>query len=302
LGYFWMFQIQFKENGGQAVDRCFTYDGTIEGFLSVCLRCITDRKRPHDIRPDFMIRGTRDEDRYIYVRSDFRRADRLYRYMGSCASAEVQQMIYDCFLTSLPRMELDLFDFICEAIRRGGSVTEDYSNEPIKRIQLAIRDLYRESQSVIDSLVFYKEGAEGAGGGVSVAELNPRNCVLPVLRRRILSNPSYDDLLVFDRRHYLLLFRHDSCDDLLDIRHLPIPPSRGPREVYSTFWPYIESDRLPMCSPLVAGRRESLCKSSGSHVPGKSNVPDNLNVSGRARINVIGGDNADGLTPLWRIA
>ena len=179
--------------------------------------------------------------------------------MGQCASAELQQMITDCFLTSLPRMELDLYELISRGIRFGACITEDYEDETMNRIQMAIRDLYRESQTIIQALDVRREG------GVSVMSLNPRNCVLPLIRNRILNDPGYDDLLAYDRRHCLLLMRNGCEDDLLDIRRLPIPDVRNTHEVFETFWPY------------VTGGMEVQCRR-------------------------IGGRGADSLSPLWRIA
>lgn len=239
----------------------FTYDGTIEGLLSVYLKCIAMKVRPLDIKPEFMVRGKPFEERYLFVRTNVAQADRLYRYMGQCASAELQQMITDCFLTSLPRMELDLYELISRGIRFGACITEDYEDETMNRIQMAIRDLYRESQTIIQALDVRREG------GVSVMSLNPRNCVLPLIRNRILNDPGYDDILAYDRRHCLLLLRNGSEDDLLDIRRLPIPVVRDAHEVYETFWPY------------VTGGREVNCRGIGNRSRG-----------------------ADSLTPLWHIA
>ena len=237
----------------------FTYDGTIEGLLSVYLKCIAMKVRPLDIKPEFMVRGKPFEERYLFVRTNVAQADRLYRYMGQCASAELQQMIMDCFLTSLPRMELDLYELISRGIRFGACITEDYEDETMNRIQMAIRDLYRESQTIIQALDVRREG------GVSVMSLNTRNCVLPLIRNRILNDPGYDDLLAYDRRHCLLLMRNGCEDDLLDIRRLPIPDVRNTHEVFETFWPY------------VTGGMEVQCRR-------------------------IGGRGADSLSPLWRIA
>ena len=225
----------------------FTYDGTLEGLLSVYLKCIAMKVRPLDIRPEFMVKGKPFEERYMYVRTNAAQADRLYRYMGQCASAELQQMILDCFLTSLPRMELDLYELIARGIRFGACVTEDYEDETMHRIQMAIRDLYRESQTIIGSLGFREEE------GVAVTMLNPRNCVLPLIRKRLLNDPAYDDILAYDKRHYLLLMRNGSEDELLDIHRLPIPYVNDPREVYDTFWPYVTGDRSVNCRPVGRG-------------------------------------------------
>ncbi len=225
----------------------FTYDGTLEGLLSVYLKCIAMKVRPLDIRPEFMVKGKPFEDRYMYVRTNLPLADRLYRYMGQCASAEVQQMITDCFLTSLPRMELDLYELISRGIRFGAKVAEDYEDETMRRIQMAIRDLYRESQSLVQAIDFRKESE------VAVTMLNPRNCVLPLIRKRILNDPSYDDILAYDKRHFLLLMRNGSEDDLIDIRRLPIPPVQDPRDIYETFWPYVTGERDVACQKIGRG-------------------------------------------------
>lgn len=239
----------------------FTYDGTIEGLLSVYLKCIAMKVRPLDIKPEFMARGKPFEERYMFVRTNAAQADRLYRYIGQCASAEIQQMMMDCFLTSLPRMELDLYELMSRAIRFGASISEDYEDETMRRIQMAIRDLYRESQTLLQTMAFRREG------DVSVMSLNPRNCVLPLIKNRILNDPEYDDILAYDRRHYLLLMRNGSENDIIDIRRLPIPVVRSEHEVYEAFWPYI---------------------TGGLDVPCRG-------VTGRSR-------SADGLDPLWRIA
>ena len=191
-----------------------------------------------------MVKGKPFEDRYMYVRTNLPLADRLYRYMGQCASAEVQQMITDCFLTSLPRMELDLYELISRGIRFGAKVAEDYEDETMRRIQMAIRDLYRESQSLVQAIDFRKESE------VAVTMLNPRNCVLPLIRKRILNDPSYDDILAYDKRHFLLLMRNGSEDDLIDIRRLPIPPVQDPRDIYETFWPYVTGERDVACQKI----------------------------------------------------
>ena len=240
----------------------FTYDGTFEGLLSVYIKCIAMKVRPLDIRPDFMVNGKPYEERYLFVRTNAPQADRLYRYIGQCASAEIQQMMIDCFLTSLPRMETDLYELVSRAIRFGACISEDYEDETMNRIQMAIRDLYRESQTLVQAMDWRREGR------VAVTSINPRNCVLPLIKNRILNDPGYDDILAYDRRHFLLLMRNGSENDIIDIRHLPVPDVRDAHEVYEAFWPYVTGE---------------------------------MNVTGR----ITGKDQirgADSLDPLWRIA
>ena len=96
------------------------------------------------------------------------------------ASVDVQQMISDCFLTSLPNKERDIFLLICKALKSGASVAEDYQDEVVKRIHTAVTDLYREVQSYFSEITYTPVN------NVSISVINPRNCILPVLGNSIL--------------------------------------------------------------------------------------------------------------------
>ena len=87
----------------------FCYDGTLEGFLSVMDYCIEYKVMPVQIIPEYRVVGTTDEHKFLRIPTNYKLADRIYRITGRHSSAEVQQMINDCFLTCLPDMEMDLF-------------------------------------------------------------------------------------------------------------------------------------------------------------------------------------------------
>ena len=116
-------------------------------------------------------------------------------------------------------------------------------------IQMAIRDLYREAQSILAELDFYM------GVEASCAVINPSNSVLPLIRPSILKRRDIDSFIVYDRRHQLLLERFYEQNMLLDISDFPVPEFRNPKEAYDFLWPFVRDRRFDVRN--VPGQKKS---------------------------------------------
>lgn len=211
---------------------CFTYDGTLEGFLCTTVRCINMRVMPMLIKPVYEVAYDIKSSNYHNVVTDYSIADKFYSYIGEYSSAEVQQMILDCFLTTFPSKERDLFFFICKALKCGAAVAEDYSDSITSRVQMEIRDLYREAQSSVSDISFTNIN------NVSVAVINPRNKIIPIVRNMILKNRNLDDMMLYDKRHNILLLRHGENDQVIDTTLISRFDISTPHSVYETMWNY----------------------------------------------------------------
>ena len=110
-------------------------------------------------------------------------------------------MTADYFLTDSTGLEINLYKMIFCSLKYGARVAEDYKSELMRGIQMAIRDLYREAQSLLSNIEFFR------GEEASCAVINPHNLVLPLIRKPLLKREELDDLIVFDRRHCLMLGR-----------------------------------------------------------------------------------------------
>lgn len=238
------------------MDACgkYSYDGTIEGFMCVLNHCIKQRTMPASIRPELVICGRPESDSFIRIESDYRIANKMYKIIGRHSSPEVQQMVNDLFLTCIPNMEMDLFILSCKAIKYGAVIAEDYSDEFIRRVQFSIRDLYREAASIHSNLNTVDID------GVSFSVINPRNNVLPILRRPILNDPSYDDILIYDKRHKIALLRMNDTDMVLDTAHIPYSDLHSVNELYKMMWPYFSSDRSRLSINTYKEKADSLSK------------------------------------------
>lgn len=214
----------------------FTYDGTFEGLLCVLLRCISSRVIPKNIQPDYVINDIDVDERYLHVVTNEALAHRLYDYIGRFADEQVQQMVKDCFLTSLPNKEVDIYMLIRQALWRGNSVYDDFSNDSLRRIQMAIRDLYRESQSIPENINFSRYTT------TDISIINPRNVVLPIMMDNVLNNAQIDDFLLYDRRHRLALLRRQEKDYIVDTSSITTGLDINPDYVYNGLWRHLVNE------------------------------------------------------------
>ena len=224
----------------------YTYDGTFEGFLCAVLAALRSGRVPASIT------DRRAEDRpdtAVNIATSLKDAQYLCSTISSRSSAEVQQMASDYFLTDSQGREINLYKMIFCALKYGARIAEDYSSATMNGIQMAIRDLYREAQSILAELDFYM------GVEASCAVINPSNSVLPLIRPSILKRRDIDSFIVYDRRHQLLLERFYEQNMLLDISDFPVPEFRNPKEAYDFLWPFVRDRRFDVRN--VPGQKKS---------------------------------------------
>lgn len=226
----------------------FSYDGTLEGFLCAALKILRHRLYPEEICPEYRADISAE---YVPVRTSAAEAEYMYSLIGRRGSAEVQQMVSDLFLTDTPDMEKLLFEMIYLALRDGGKVAEDYSSDVMHRAHEAIRDLYREAQAVLVNIEFFK------GPEASCAVIDPHNSVLPLIRKPLLKRMDLDDLIIFDKRHLLMLGRKGESEMLSDIRRISLTMPDTGEEAYGILWPAVREGKLEtrVAGGAIPGRR-----------------------------------------------
>lgn len=224
----------------------YTYDGTFEGYLCAVLAALRSGRVPAAITDRRVSGGSEDA---VNIATNFKDAQYLYHMISVRSSAEVQQMAADYFLTDSTCLEINLYKMIFCSLKYGARVAEDYSSDTMRGIQMAIRDLYREAQSILPELDFY------LGEEASCAVINPRNSVLPVIKQPVLKRRELDSFILYDKRHHLLLERYADQNMLLDISDFPMPEFKGPHEAYSYLWPFVRDRRFEV--RVIPGQKKS---------------------------------------------
>jgi len=170
----------------------FVYDGSFAGFLCCVAYSFQDRAYPFYF-------FTEDEaaKQSLYplhrIRSDATLARRTYAALNAKLSPKAKQLVEYAFLTCLPRRERHIFDFIYANIY--GGAQRDPADERVHMLTSAVAQLMREASELLATLRFadYK--------GLLVAELRPKNQVLPLLRPQVCGRFEGQDFLICDWTH-----------------------------------------------------------------------------------------------------
>ena len=152
----------------------YQYDGSFEGLLCCVFESYTKKERPTAILHDG------DEEPSLFeiraVVTDHAHAQRIYRSLYR-RSPDVGPFLRRAFLTCLPNKEMSIYRFIVKFYREGAPLLSRLSDETYLPLLKAVRHLSSEVEQFRGFTRF------SDFDGVLGAEIEPKNRVLPMLRR-----------------------------------------------------------------------------------------------------------------------
>lgn len=176
---------------------CYVYDGSFEGFLT----CVYEAYVHHEYPAAFM--GPEEEQFSLFpgrpVETHPEHAGRvrasLHKRMGPAAL-----WVVNGFLAALPEREVHLFRFLALGYERGPSLMRDLTDDRVAVLHKALIHLNGEAH-LLKGFVRFSDQA-----GVLVAEIEPKNRVLPLLRAHFCARYQKERFIIYDRTYKEALF------------------------------------------------------------------------------------------------
>lgn len=176
----------------------YSYDASLAGFLTCVFESYVHREAPA------CFFSPEDPRISLYperpVETDRAHARRVYRSLAVKIGPEAQTLVSRGFLTCLPQRELRLWEFIQLGYRRGPEVLLDLAEPRVHILNQAVHQLNHEAH-LYTGFVRFSEQA-----GVLVAEIEPKNRVLPLLRPHFCARFSHEQFVIYDAVHREALF------------------------------------------------------------------------------------------------
>lgn len=214
----------------------YYYDGTFAGFLC-CVRDIYQYKEPPAL---FLLPG--DDRPTLYperhVDTDPALAQRVHRRLTQRLGAKGMLMVTQGFLTTLDHKERRLCQLIDLGLRVGPGVEKHLEDHNVLQVGAAIRHLQRECELLTGFVRFSDYD------GLLVAEIAPKNWVLPVLRVHFCDRLAEEPFLLFDRTHrQALVHKPDPSANrgrglwsIVDAWDFAPPPPSQTERAYRDLW------------------------------------------------------------------
>ena len=204
----------------------FQYDGTYEGFLC----CIYESY----IHKEFPIAFCSDEEccslyEVRYITTDRQHAQRVLRSLVKI-SADVSALLRRAFLTCLEEKEVHLYAFVRKLYKDGPVFLRNRSDPVYYPIAKALRHMSGELEKLRGFVRF--SDYNGILGG----EIEPKNCVLPLLRRHFCDRYANESFFLYDRTHREILLYTQGKSRIFPVDNLQLNTPDEQETHYRTLW------------------------------------------------------------------
>lgn len=217
-------------------DVIFQYDGTFDGFLC----CVFESY----VHKEFPIAFQSDEECFVLslysvrsVETVSAHAQRVYRSLVKL-SPTAARIVRHGFLTCLPNKEQHLFALIRKLYQEGSNFLKNPADEVYYPVMKALRHLSGELEKLRGFVRF--SDYSGVLGG----EIQPKNRVLPLLRKHFCDRYANESFFLYDRTHHDLLLYSKGRSRIITVDslelQLPSEEERYYRKLWKRFYETIE--------------------------------------------------------------
>ncbi len=174
-------------------DIAYLYDGSFQGLLCCVFESFERRELP------YFIFTYENQTPVLFalreIQTDDARARRVLDGIRRKISNAARELVEYAFLTCLEEKELHILRFLHYGFKVGPKATADLTHPFVDVLEKAVRHLNNEAHLLL-GFVRFREMA-----GVLVAEISPKNHVLPVIAPHFADRFSGERLLIVDRTH-----------------------------------------------------------------------------------------------------
>lgn len=205
----------------------YTYDGTYAGFLSCVFDSYVYREEP----AAFL--GPEDAQSLLFpervVETDEAHARRVYRSFPKLG-AEGRRLAVRGFLSCLPEKELHLWRFLRLGYEIGPKVGQHLTDSRVDVLRKAVRHLEHEAHMYKGFVRFSEQD------GTLVAQLEPKNRVLPLMAPHFCGRFSGERFLIYDRTHGEALLHRPGKWAILAMDELNLAPAGEEELRFRRLW------------------------------------------------------------------
>ena len=206
----------------------FLYDGTFDGFICCVYESYTYKEFP----VSFADSGESDPISFYPVRHIQTNAAHAQRVLRSLdwLDRNMLSLLYRAFLTCMPNKEIHLYALIRKLYQDGISFLNNPSDDTYYPVAKALRHLSGELEKLRGFIRFSDYS------GVLVAEIEPKNRVLPLLSPHFCNRYANEQFVIFDRIHHEALVYSAGQHKIISMDSLQLNSPDQQEICYRTLW------------------------------------------------------------------
>ena len=142
--------------------------------------------------------------------------------------------IRKAFLTCHPQKDLLILKLMYMGYKHGGRIFQNLSNNVVNELNKAILHCSNEAHHLKGFIRFSDTG------NALTAEIEPKNCVLPLIADHFIDRYRNENFLIYDKKHRMALIYADGVPELLTDIEIQLPDYSAEelyfRELWKTFY------------------------------------------------------------------
>jgi len=234
-----------------SADVVYQYDGSFEGLLCCVFESFTQTEIPMDII------GSDAACIMLYplkaIVTDEHKAARVLKSIPDKIGQEALEFIQHAFLSCMLRKELYILQFLRLGFRHGPSVMNMLALDVVDALFKAVTHLKRESHLLKGFIRF------SVTNNALVAEIEPKNCVLPMLAAHFCSRYPEERFLIHDKTNGMALVYQPYRHAIVPVESVELPEPDQSELDFRELW------RLFYDTIAIEGRLNPKCRMS--HMP-----------------------------------
>ena len=175
----------------------YLYDGSFDGLLSVIFETYRLKQEADDIIEERVFHpGLFGQP--VVVPTNPAHAQRVRKGLAKCCGEDVVRILYHCFLSEQPRIEMLIYRFIRMSTNTSENVLDNFREPVVLKIHRIERQIHREVHRM-HAFVRFQETQDG----LYVALICPDFNVIPLLGPHFKDRyPAFRWLIYDTKRHY----------------------------------------------------------------------------------------------------
>lgn len=209
-------------------DLIYLYDGSFEGFLCCVFRAIYQKEDPMMIRPEEEAQATLLET--VVIDTEAEKAERVRKSIPAKLGSDAQRVVYLCFLSDLTDKEVALLSFLRLGYQVGSRALRMLADDRVYKVLTAARAVSGEAHLLKGFTRFSQYG------GALVAEIEPKNHVLPLLAQHFKARMPGESFLILDRTHHAVLICSGGHWQIQTAEFTSFPRADAQEQFYRQLW------------------------------------------------------------------
>jgi probable DNA metabolism protein len=206
----------------------YTYDGSLSGFFCCVYESVYEKEFPLEINSEFRAALTFFNEKYI--ETDSGKAEKVRNSIVEKIEPDALALIECVFLSCLPEKEIAMLKFLLTAYDNGKKTLKMLGHPDVAPLLAAQKHFWGERHLLFGFVRFSDYG------GRLVAEITPKNFVLPYLAEHFTGRFPNEEFMIYDKTHSAALVYQNKKVSLIRIQAAEFNEISEEEEKYRSLW------------------------------------------------------------------